>query len=227
MSKAGKLVGPIQGFGPMWQKTYRVRLSGVSATPVEVMGVWKGTSPGSSRVRTVSIQAWLVFKPGEVVLLNASMIGAPVDSGLMVLYADNESLTLMTPEGCPEAGWIDAQCRTRRSWPSRPKSGPSAAPTIRFSIGFRLVGMHEQAKIWKMCWRNSPRTMTSRWPWNMPRPASIGAYSGRRWATSGRTPRCARLLPDGAAPRPGAQNRSPLTLSVVRLLSGMFHCALE
>jgi hypothetical protein len=30
------LTGPLQGFGPMWQKTYRIRLRGASATPAEV-----------------------------------------------------------------------------------------------------------------------------------------------------------------------------------------------
>ncbi len=27
------IVGPLQGFGQMWQKTYRVRLSGVNTSP--------------------------------------------------------------------------------------------------------------------------------------------------------------------------------------------------
>ena len=34
-------VSPLQGFGQMWQKTFKIRISGVEMTPVEVMGVWK------------------------------------------------------------------------------------------------------------------------------------------------------------------------------------------
>src|SRR5947209_10270200 len=34
-------VGPLQGFGQLWQKTYRLHLSGVAMTPMEVMQVWK------------------------------------------------------------------------------------------------------------------------------------------------------------------------------------------
>jgi hypothetical protein len=36
-----KLVGPLQGFGQLWQKTYRVRLEGATATPTEVIRAWK------------------------------------------------------------------------------------------------------------------------------------------------------------------------------------------
>ncbi len=36
-----RVVGSLQGFGKMWQKTYWVRLSGVSATPAEVIVAWK------------------------------------------------------------------------------------------------------------------------------------------------------------------------------------------
>ncbi len=35
-----QVVGPLQGFGQMWQKTYRVRLSGAGQSPIEVIKVW-------------------------------------------------------------------------------------------------------------------------------------------------------------------------------------------
>jgi hypothetical protein len=34
-------LGRRQGFGQLWQKTFRVRLSGASVTPAEVIRVWK------------------------------------------------------------------------------------------------------------------------------------------------------------------------------------------
>jgi hypothetical protein len=57
---------------------------------------------------------WVIFAqlgvagvaPGEVVLINASLQGMPVGTGVMVLYADDESFTLMTPQGHPESGWV-------------------------------------------------------------------------------------------------------------------------
>ena len=36
-----RAVGPLQGFGKMWQKTYRVSLVGADVTPVEVIKTWK------------------------------------------------------------------------------------------------------------------------------------------------------------------------------------------
>ena len=40
-----QVVSPIQGFGKMWQKTYRVELTGVETTPAEVIAVWKRDFP--------------------------------------------------------------------------------------------------------------------------------------------------------------------------------------
>lgn len=34
-----RLTGPIQGFGQLWQKTYRVRLSGGQVSPAQVVKV--------------------------------------------------------------------------------------------------------------------------------------------------------------------------------------------
>src|SRR5437588_12137196 len=36
-----RVAGPVQGFGQMWLKTYRLRLEGSGATPVAVVSVWK------------------------------------------------------------------------------------------------------------------------------------------------------------------------------------------
>src|SRR3712207_7872990 len=40
-----RLVGPLQGFGKMWQKAYKVRLVGASATPAEVVEAWRTRFP--------------------------------------------------------------------------------------------------------------------------------------------------------------------------------------
>ena len=95
-----RLVGPLQGFGKMWQKTYKVRLEGASATPAEVVEAWRTRFPelsgfGESGFRVPS--GGLV--PGAVALLGGL-------SGVMVLYSDEESFTYMTPEGHPFSGWI-------------------------------------------------------------------------------------------------------------------------
>ena len=40
-----RVSGPLQGFGQLWQKTYRVRLAGVETTPEETVKIWKERFP--------------------------------------------------------------------------------------------------------------------------------------------------------------------------------------
>ncbi len=144
-----RVVNPLMGFGPLWQKTYQVRLRGVAAQPVEVVRVWKARFPEFQPPENRFYPALAGVEPGQIVLLNASMRGLPVDSGLMVLYADDESFAFMTPEGCPEAGWIMcsafedegdtvAQVQTQ---------GRSNDPIFEFGFRF-LGGARQQEKIW-------------------------------------------------------------------------------
>jgi hypothetical protein len=105
---AGKRpTSPIQGFGRMWQKTYRVRLVGTDAEPRQVVAVWKDQF-GSFWPKGNRFFAPLAgIEPGEVAALNLSMPGRlKLSTGVLVMYADEESFTLMTPQGHMFAGWI-------------------------------------------------------------------------------------------------------------------------
>jgi hypothetical protein len=94
-----RVVGPLQGFGKMWQKTYRVRLTGASASPAEVVEDWRTRFPELSGFgKGFRVPAGGLV-PGAVALLGGL-------SGVMVLYSDEESFTYMTPEGHPFSGWI-------------------------------------------------------------------------------------------------------------------------
>jgi hypothetical protein len=102
-----RVVGPLQGFGQMWQKTYRVRLKGATVQPREVIKTWKEHFPrfwpGGNRFYGPITG----IAPGEVAILNLSMPGGmQLPTGVLVLYADEESFTLMTPQGHMFAGWI-------------------------------------------------------------------------------------------------------------------------
>lgn len=104
-----RLAGPLQGFGQLWQKTFRVRLEGVDLTPQEVVAAWKASfaSFWPSNGRFYAPLAGIA--PGEVGILQVSPVpGAPVkfSTGVMVLYADDESFTFMTPEGHMLSAWI-------------------------------------------------------------------------------------------------------------------------
>src|SRR5260370_9048494 len=101
-----QITSPLQGFGQMWQKTYRVSLKGSTVEPTKVISVWKEHFaefwPSNSRF----FGPITGIAPGEVALLNLKISGVPLSTGVLVLYADEESFTLMTPQGHVFAGWI-------------------------------------------------------------------------------------------------------------------------
>ena len=100
-----RVSGPVQGFGRLWQKTYRVRL-GERLTPEDVIAHWKqrfGEFWPSSNRFTAPLAG---VQPGEVGLISASMGGLRLSTGVLVLYADEVSFAYLTPEGHPFAGLI-------------------------------------------------------------------------------------------------------------------------
>ena len=98
------VTGPLQGFGRLWQKTFRVRLEGASLTPTEVVALWKREFPSFQPADNRFYPSLSGIAPGEVVLINARTPGGTISTGVMVLYADDESFSLMTPEGTRSPG---------------------------------------------------------------------------------------------------------------------------
>jgi hypothetical protein len=103
---------PLQGFGQMWQKTFRVRLTGVKLPLTEVMKIWRENFPKFQPAENRFYPVMTSIQPGGVVLINAKVPPfpgtpsiLPVSTGVMVLYADEESFTVMCPEGHPLSGW--------------------------------------------------------------------------------------------------------------------------
>ena len=98
---------PVQGFGRMWQKTYRLALVGSDASPAEVVTVWKRDFPTFWPKGNSFFAPLAGIQPGEVATIDVTMPGRlKLSTGVMVMFADDESFTLMTPEGHMFAGWI-------------------------------------------------------------------------------------------------------------------------
>lgn len=100
-----RMAGPVQGFGRMWQKTYRVAV-GTSVTPAEVVAHWRDHYgefwPTSNRF----VAPLAGLRPGEVGLIQGSVGGLTLSTGVLVLYCDDVSFSFLTPEGHPFAGLI-------------------------------------------------------------------------------------------------------------------------
>ncbi|MDX1437672.1 MAG: hypothetical protein R3335_12715 [Anaerolineales bacterium] len=149
--KGRALTGPQQGFGQMWQKTYKVRLAGADCSPEEVIRVWKENFPSFWPEYNKFYGPQSGIRPGEVALINTL---GPADSplmstGVMVIYADEVSFTFMTPEGHPFSGWV-----TFSSYVEEESTVAQAQVLIRatdplYELGFRLGFMHKgEDRIW-------------------------------------------------------------------------------
>jgi hypothetical protein len=101
--------GPMQGFGKMWQKTFRVRLTGAAASPREVIRTWKEQFPAFWPPGASFYAPLAGIAPGEIALLSLSPVPRNplrLSTGVRVIYADEESFTVMSPEGPMLAAWI-------------------------------------------------------------------------------------------------------------------------
>ncbi|MGI8428213.1 MAG: hypothetical protein ACR2OB_02675 [Solirubrobacteraceae bacterium] len=102
-----RLTSPIQGFGKMWQKTYSVAIPSVLASPSELIATWKQRFPEFWPAGNRFYGPLTHIEPGDVALLTMTLPGGmKLSTGVMVLYADERSFTLMTPQGHMFAGWI-------------------------------------------------------------------------------------------------------------------------
>jgi hypothetical protein len=73
----------------------------------------------------------------------------PVYTGVRIIYADDESFRVMTPEGHPEFGWntLSAYVDDDGTTVAQIQSLARADDPI-YEIGFRIVGSTEQERIW-------------------------------------------------------------------------------
>jgi len=109
-----QLAGPLRGFGQMWQKTYKIRLSGATVTPQQIVQTWKENFGDFWPKKNRFYSAGASIQAGEVAVLNLAGpygIMAPgnkglVSTGVLVIYSDEESFSFMTPEGHIFAGMI-------------------------------------------------------------------------------------------------------------------------
>ena len=145
-----RVVGPLQGFGPMWQKTYKVRLAGTTATPAEVIAIWKRNFPSFWPKGNRFYAPITGINPGEVALLNLKVGAMPLSTGVLVLYADDESFTLMTPQGHMFAGWI-----TFSAYEEEDGCAVAQAHVLMrandpiYEMGLRLGGHRQEDRFWQ------------------------------------------------------------------------------
>ena len=140
-----RLAGPLQGFGQMWQKTFRVSLDGAGpeTTPQSVIASWKEHFPEFWPKGNTFYAPLDGIRPGEVALLSGGVGPVALHTGVMVTYADDESFTLMTPQGHMLAAWITFSAgRTADGIVYAQAQALERASDPMFELGFLIPGMH-------------------------------------------------------------------------------------
>ena len=152
-----RLTGPDQGFGRLWQIIYKADIGAVSS-PVEVVERWKREFPTYWPKTGKFFGTGAALSPGDVAAISVGAGGVRLATGVMVLYADEESFTFMTPEGHMFAGWITFGA-TRD--PSRATTVATIDILVRandplYEAGMRVMRFGED-RFWKGTLRNLGR----------------------------------------------------------------------
>lgn len=151
-----EVVSPLQGFGALWQKTFRVRLPGLQQTPAEVMQIWKAEFPKLQPPESHFYLTLAGIQPGEVMFLDGTVPAfpgspsvMPVATGMLVLYVDDTSFTMMTPAGHPESGWITFSVYEEDGCPVAQIQSLARATDPLYEFYARYLGSSErQAENW-------------------------------------------------------------------------------
>ena len=145
-----RLASPIQGFGKMWQKTYQVRLPPERVSATDLIATWKQRFPDFWPEGNSFYGPLTGIAPGEVALINMTLPGKmKLSTGVMVLYADEESFTLMTPQGHMFAGWITFSATEREGDTVAQAQVLMRASDPIFEMGLTMGGHKQEDKFWQ------------------------------------------------------------------------------
>ncbi|MFN2490919.1 MAG: hypothetical protein ABR529_14535 [Actinomycetota bacterium] len=133
----------------MWQKTYSVELRG-DVTPGQVIETWKQNFPDFWPQHNRFFGPLTGIAPGEVALLNLTMPGRlKLSTGVLVLYTDEESFTLMTPEGHMFAGWITFSAFERSGGTVAQAQVLMRASDPLYEAGLTFGGHRKEDRFWE------------------------------------------------------------------------------
>jgi anti-anti-sigma factor len=142
--------GPVQGFGRLWEKRYRLRLHDTDLDPRQIISLWRSEFPAFwPKGNDLFPSGNAPIAPGTTALLNLTLPGGLVlATGLVVIYADDTSFSFMTVQGHMLSGWITFSCfRDDRS------TFIQVHPLFRagdplMELGFRLGAAAQEDRFW-------------------------------------------------------------------------------
>lgn len=146
-----RVTSPVQGFGKLWQKTYKVPLAASETSATDVISIWKSEFgsfwPKGSSFYGGSLTG---IHPGDVALLNVALAGPmQLSTGILVLYADEESFTFMTPEGHMFAAWITFSAFETKGQTVAQVQILLRASDPLYEVGMAFGGHKKEDEFWK------------------------------------------------------------------------------
>lgn len=142
-------VGPIKGFGQMWEKTYEIRFVDTRKTLFEIAATTKANFVRFQPPQNQFYPSPAGIVAGETVLIRSAVAGVPILTGVLVSYADDVSFTFMTPQGHPESGWVTFRVFAEGGETVCQIQGLARANDPIYEIAFRLHGSKFQEMTWK------------------------------------------------------------------------------
>ncbi|HLZ18593.1 MAG TPA: FAD-dependent oxidoreductase [Smithellaceae bacterium] len=142
--------GPVNGFGRLWEKRYRLRLHATDLEPRQIVSLWrsefasfwpKGNSLFTSENASIG--------PGTTALLNLALPGGLVlATGLTVIHADETSFSFMTAGGHILSGWITFSCFRIKDAACIQVHPLFRAGDPLMELGFRLGAAAQEDRFW-------------------------------------------------------------------------------
>ncbi|MHB8111591.1 MAG: dihydrolipoyl dehydrogenase family protein [Syntrophorhabdaceae bacterium] len=143
-----RAVGPVNGFGRLWQKIFRLYIRGSTIAPEQAIAALKENFPSFQPSFNRFFPSSAGIAPGEIVLIDSMTPGGPISTGVMILYADDRSFTFCCPQGHPESGFVTFSAHKDTGWTIVQVLGLARANDPLYEMAFRLMGSTIQGRIW-------------------------------------------------------------------------------
>jgi len=122
---------------------------------VELISTWKERFPEFWPEGNRFYGPFTGIAPGEVGLLKMTLPGRmKLSTGVMVLYADEESFTLMTPQGPMFAGWITFSASELDGDTVAQAQVLMRAGDPIFELGLAMGGHRQEDRLWEQTLRS-------------------------------------------------------------------------
>ncbi|MBN2232700.1 MAG: STAS domain-containing protein [Deltaproteobacteria bacterium] len=136
------------GYGSLWRKTYRVRLTADDVTPAAVAAAFKQHLPDYWPAGNVIVLP-LGLVTGAPGIINLTIPGGvPLATGIRVLNVTDRSFSFVPLRGHMEAGWITFGAVEEEGRPVAMVQSFARTGDPLYESGFVFFGHHQQERFW-------------------------------------------------------------------------------